>query len=174
MAKKKEISSWHVGVAAEAFAAAQFARMGVDVSVQYGANQPEYDLIISKGDQISKISVKGSQDGSWGLSMGSLKDANYQEAANLWLKKHGAKTIFCFVQFEGVKIDELPRMYLATPKEVAQRLKDSAGGRGDTILYEHHEYKVKTAAGFGTIDKIPNEWKFTKERFDELIDSGKI
>ena len=38
-------SSWHVGVAAEAYAAALFARCGYDVSVQYGANQPEYDLI---------------------------------------------------------------------------------------------------------------------------------
>ena len=41
----KQISAWHVGVAAEAFAAALFARYGYDVSVQYGANQPEYDLI---------------------------------------------------------------------------------------------------------------------------------
>ena len=34
----KEISPWHVGVAAEAYAAALFARYGYDVSVQYGAN----------------------------------------------------------------------------------------------------------------------------------------
>ena len=54
---KKVISSWHVGVAAEAIAAAQFARCGYDVSVQYGANQPEYDLISVHGDQILKISV---------------------------------------------------------------------------------------------------------------------
>jgi hypothetical protein len=33
-------SSWHVSVAAEAIAAALFARCGYDVSVQYGANQP--------------------------------------------------------------------------------------------------------------------------------------
>lgn len=47
----KAISSWHVGVAAEAFAAALFARLGYDVSVQYGANQPEYDLIAVSGDK---------------------------------------------------------------------------------------------------------------------------
>ena len=40
-----KMTSWHVGVAAEAFVAAQFARLTYDVSVQYGANQPEYDLI---------------------------------------------------------------------------------------------------------------------------------
>ena len=38
-----EFSSFHVGVAAEAIAAALFARCGMDVSVQYGANQPEYE-----------------------------------------------------------------------------------------------------------------------------------
>lgn len=46
----EKVSSWHVGIAAEAFAAAQFTRFGVDVSVQYGANQPEYDLIATRGD----------------------------------------------------------------------------------------------------------------------------
>jgi hypothetical protein len=40
-------SSWHVATAAEAIAAAQFARLGFNVSVQYGANQPEYDLMIA-------------------------------------------------------------------------------------------------------------------------------
>jgi Holliday junction resolvase-like predicted endonuclease len=62
------MNSWHVGVAAEAMVAAQFARYGYDVSVQYGADQPEYDLIASRGDEILKVSVKGSKDGSWGLT----------------------------------------------------------------------------------------------------------
>jgi hypothetical protein len=57
------ISSFHVGVAAEAFAAGLFARCGLDVSVQYGANQPEYDLVVVKEDRVLKVSVKGSQDG---------------------------------------------------------------------------------------------------------------
>ncbi len=35
------MDSYHVAVAAEAFAAGLFARCGLDVSVQYGANQPE-------------------------------------------------------------------------------------------------------------------------------------
>ena len=48
----KTISSWHVGVAAEAYTAAVFARYGYDVSVQYGANQPEYDLIAVSGDKM--------------------------------------------------------------------------------------------------------------------------
>jgi len=70
---KNEFTSWHVAVAAEATAAALFARCGYDVSVQYGANQPEYDLIVAKGEELLKVSVKGSQDGSWGLCQGYLK-----------------------------------------------------------------------------------------------------
>ncbi|MDP2367870.1 hypothetical protein [Rhodoferax sp.] len=38
---------YHVGIAAEAFAAAVFAQSGCDVLVQYGANQPGYDLMVS-------------------------------------------------------------------------------------------------------------------------------
>ena len=52
-----KMTSWHVGVAAEAFTAGQFARYAYDVSVQYGANQPEYDLIAVSGDKMLKISV---------------------------------------------------------------------------------------------------------------------
>ena len=69
----KKMTSWHVGVAAEAYAAALFARFGYDVSVQYGANQPEYDLIAVSGDKMLKISVKGSQDGGWGLTQNYKK-----------------------------------------------------------------------------------------------------
>lgn len=41
-------TSWHVSVAAESITAALFAQCGYDVSVQYGANQPEYDLMVAK------------------------------------------------------------------------------------------------------------------------------
>ena len=163
------MDSWHVGVAAEAFAAAQFARYTYDVSVQYGANQPEYDLIAVSGDKILKISVKGSQDGSWGLTQSFKKDRTYHEAVQEWLSRHHKKTIFCLVQFENVDDSEMPRMYLASPEEIAEVLRREAGGRGDTILYEHHEWS-KTAAAYGTIDEIPKTWLFTKERVDEMFD----
>src|SRR6266511_3200443 len=57
----RTVSSWHIGVAAEAYTAGLFARCGFDVSVQYGANQPEYDLVIVKDDKVLKISLKGSR-----------------------------------------------------------------------------------------------------------------
>ena len=157
------ISSWHVGVAAEAFSAAVFARYGYDVSVQYGANQPEYDLIATTGDCMLKISVKGSQDGSWGLTQGYKKGCDYHTATAKWLKAHHKKTIFCLVQFQGTAPDEMPRLYLATPQEIADRLNASAGGRGETILYENHVWGPR-AAGSGTTGKIPDEWTLNAER----------
>lgn len=163
----KKTSSYHVGVSAEAFVAAQFARYGYDVSVQYGANQPEYDLIAQKDDMILKISVKGSQDGGWGLTQSYKKQKSYHEAIDDWLLDHGKRTIFCLVQFKDVSDDELPRMYLATPKEIAHQMKAARGGIGDTVLKEHHSYKSGAAAGI--TDKLPDEWVFTRARADYLF-----
>ena len=163
-----KMKGWHVGIAAEAFAAALFARCGYDVSVQYGANQPEYDLMVSKDDKMMKVSVKGSQDGGWGLTQSYKKGVSYHEAIDKWLIKHGAKTVFCLVQFKNVEISELPRVYLASPEEIGGLLKGSANGRGETILYEHHVWSDK-AAGFGSTEEIPESWKFSIDRIEELL-----
>ncbi len=160
-------TSWQVATAAESFAAAQFSRCGWDVSVQYGANQPEYDLVAVNGNRMLKVSVKGSRDGSWGLTQSLLKNANYHGAVNAWLKKHTEKTVFCLVQFKNVSLNELPRMYVATPVELANHLKGCAGNRGDTILHEYHEWGPRAKA-VGTIDRIPESWKFTAERIEEI------
>lgn len=162
------MNSWQVSVAAEAFTAALFARVGYDVSVQYGANQPEYDLMIAKGEKMLKVSVKGSQDGGWGLTQSYIKEANYHAATDLWLAKHKPKTVICLVQFKGVLFDQLPRVYLATPLEIANHLKQSAKGRGETILYEFKEWSNR-AYGAGTIDKIPDEWRLTDLRIQQMF-----
>jgi len=169
-------SSWHISVAAEAFAAGRFARSGYDVSVQYGANQPEYDLVVAKGNQLLKVSVKGSQDLSWGLTQNYLapakaksgRKADYHGAIDLWLQEHGGRTVFCFVQFGNVSLDQMPRMYLATPIEVASWLRAAAKGRGVTILEERHVWGSRAHAA-GTVDAIPNHWKFSTGRIEELI-----
>ncbi len=167
----KAISSWHVGVAAEAFAAALFARYGYYVSVQYGANQPEYDLIAEAEGKMLKISVKGSQDGSWGLTQSyKKKDITYHEAINKWLDAHHRGTIFCLVQFKGTAVNEMPRVYVASPMEIADRMNASAAGRGDTILYENHTWGPR-ASGYGTTDKIPNEWIISEARLKEMFDN---
>ncbi|MBK5961293.1 hypothetical protein CCR97_24250 [Rhodoplanes elegans] len=164
-------TNWHVATAAEAIAAAQFARYGYDVSVQYGANQPEYDLIIANNDRTLKISVKGSKDGGWGLTqtqLSRIRNANYYAAADLWLRRHRPRTILCLVQFKDVREDEMPRIYLAWPREVAERLKAAAGGRGDTILWEDYT-RGPRAAGAGQIESLPASWKMSAERISALI-----
>lgn len=162
------MNQWQVSVAAEAITAALFARAGYDVSVQYGANQPEYDLMVAKGHKMLKISVKGSQDGGWGLTQSYISNANYHAAADAWCNKHKARTVVCLVQFKDVGITEMPRVYLATPQEIAEHLKVSANGRGETILYEYKKWSDR-AFGAGTIDKIPESWLFTTERITELF-----
>lgn len=163
---------WHVSVAAESITAALFAQCGYDVSVQYGANQPEYDLMVAKGQRLLKISVKGSQDGGWGLCQSYLKkgSGDYHAAIKCWVERHKPRTILCFVQFQGVKLTELPRLYLATPAEVGDRLRASRKGKGDTILWEHHEWG-KRAHGAGTIEEIPPRWKLSAERIESLLES---
>jgi hypothetical protein len=162
------ISSFHVGIAAEAFAAALFARCGCDVSVQYGANQPEYDLAVIRGEQMLKVSVKGSQDGSWGLTQSHLANADYQGAIDLWRKKHKPRTVFCLVQFHGIDLLQMPRVYLATPSEIASHMKLSAAGRGDTILQEKKAWGPRAHAA-GTTDEIPDQWRFSIPTLERIM-----
>ena len=63
----------------------------------------------------------------------------------------------------------MPRMYLASPQEIADQLCSEAAGRGDTILYEHHVWGP-TAEAYGTVDKLPDEWLFTESRAKEMFD----
>lgn len=170
---KEGFTSWHVAVAAEAAAAALFARCGYDVSVQYGANQPEYDLIVAKGERLLKVSVKGSQDGAWGLCQSDLKpkQADYHDAIDRWVGGHKPRTVLCFVQFRGVGVTYMPRVYLATPHEVAQRLHETANGRGGTILYERHQWGPR-ARGAGSIEEVPEKWRFSRERVEELFSAA--
>jgi Holliday junction resolvase-like predicted endonuclease len=165
------MSSWHVATAAEAIVAAQFARFEYDVSVQYGANQPEYDLIAARGDLMLKISVKGSQDGGWGLTQSYLSKeitADYHGAADRWLNRHQPRTALCLVQFKGALDDQMPRIYLAWPPEIADRLRAASGGRGDTILWEDY-VRGPRAAGAGSREQLPDLWRLTRERVEQMM-----
>ena len=166
----KVISSYHVGVAAEAFAAALFSQAGCDVSVQYGANQPGYDLVVGRNKKLMKVSVKGSQDGGWGLVQNyKMPGVDYHQVADLWLRDQSSDVIFCLVQFEDVPMGQCPRAYLARPGEMASYLKKARNGNGTTILYENYTYKK--GLGHGCTDKIPDEWHFTANRIEDLLNS---
>lgn len=167
---KSKFTSYHVGVAAEATVAALFARYGYDVSVQYGANQPEYDLIVSKADKLLRVSVKGTKEFGWGLCQSYLSDENdtYHKAIDAWLSRHNIRTVLCFVSFHNVEPLEMPRVYIATPTEVAQRLHASRNGGGSTILYENKRW-TNRGKGAGSIDAVSKTWCCNDERIEELF-----
>jgi len=167
MPNEKEMTPYQVGVAAEAFAAALFARIGFHVSVQYGANQPGYDLIVEKAKRPYRVSVKGSQDGAWGLTQSYLRNADYPGAVDEWLRRHGEDLVFCFVQFKGKDVEEMPDVYLASCGQVAAHLKKSGGGLSDTILHVEKTWKKGKRAGI--TDRIPKQWRFSKQRAEQLL-----
>lgn len=167
-----KMTSYQVAVAAEAYSASLFAQAGCDVSVQYGANQPEYDLIVTHKNRFLKVSVKGSQDGGWGLSQGHKKNISYHVAADHWVIAHNSKVVYCLVQFKGVNLSESPRTYLATIEEIAEALKKARNGYGETILWEHHTYI--RGVGANSTDDIPGHWRFSLERVKLLLDQNAI
>lgn len=167
MSKGDRIRPRLIEIAGEAFASCLLARAGYDVLVQYGPNQPGYDLQANKGSRSLRISVKGSQDGSWGLTQSHMKDGDYAAAAEAWRRKHGDDIVFILVQFKGVPLTGAPRAYVARAREIADFLKRARDGHGETILHEDHTY-TRGKAKPGSIDRIPASWTFSVERIDTV------
>ena len=169
-------SSWQIAVAAQGIAAAQFARSGFDVSVQYGADKPNYDLVVARADNLLKVSVQGNEDGSWDLAQSYLKSAaeqggkraDYLEAIELWLDHQASRVVWCFVLFQGIAIDQLPQLFLASPKEIAKRLRKTAKEPSDSAPREEH---VRVSSGDDTraIETMPLAWRFSLERIEQLL-----
>ncbi len=165
------MNQFHVAIAAEAYTAGILARLGYDVSVQYGANQPQYDLVVSfdKEDHLIRISVKGSQDGGWVLFAGyKEKSVDNHQAVERWAEKQMKGLIYCFVQFKAVDLDSSPRFYFATVPEIVEHMRTTRGGEGNTVLEENATYKRGVAKGL--TDKIPDGWAFSEKRIKELFD----
>ncbi len=166
------MNQFHVAIAAEAYTAGILARLGYDVSVQYGANQPQYDLVVSfdkeDHDHLIRISVKGSQDGGWPLFAGyKEKGVDNHQSVEKWSRKQMKSLIYCFVQFKDVDLDSSPRFYFATVPEVVEHMKTTKGGEGNTVLEENVTYLRGVAKGL--TDKIPDEWKFSPKRVEEIF-----
>ena len=155
-----------VSVAAESFAATLLAQSSYNVSVQYGANQPDYDLIAEGKAGIAKVSVKGSSDGGWSLAINYKKGNTYYGAIDKWLSKQKREMIFIFVQFLGVEIGEMPRTYASTPREIATHMKTQHGGKGHMALLEDYQRDHPKSQ---YADKVPAAWIFSKARIDALI-----
>lgn len=164
------MASYHVSVAAEAFAAALFARAGYSVSIQYGANQPGYDLIVAGDGMPKKVSVKGTNKRGWVLTASKKKGKSYHGAIDAWTASlKDPEILHCLVQFKGVDFETMPRLYLARTCEVAAYLKSMRAGHGYTVLRENHKWI--RGPGAGTTDSIPEEWKMRKDRIAKLLGS---
>jgi hypothetical protein len=169
-------ASWPISVGAEGIAAAQFARCGFDVLVQSGHDKPWYDLVVTKAGNLLKVSVKASDDGAWSLTQSYLRRAadvkekkvDCHRAIDLWLDCQGSRAVCCLVQFKGVDIDQLPRIYLASPCEVGQRLRETADRLGSSILQERYEW-TSPETGMSAVEALPQSWLFSKTRIQELL-----
>jgi hypothetical protein len=160
-----------VSVAAEAFAAGVFAQAGLSVFVQYGANQPGYDLVVTNeqnNDPAIKtihVSVKGSSDGGWKLAAPE-SGVSIDDALKAW-QQDNQGYVFCFVQFEEVDLGEMPRIYIATAEEVAECLKTHHFGATTGVLVE--EWTRVSGPYKGKTQKIPDEWEISRERINEMF-----
>jgi hypothetical protein len=168
--------SWPITVGAVGIAAAQFARCGFDVQVQSGRDRPWYDLLVTNAGNLIRVSVKASEDGRWYLTESYLRRAadmsgkknDCLDAIDLWVDHHGSRTVCCLVQFEGVAIDELPRIYLASPFEIAERMRETTQRLGDPSLYERYEWSAAGDAA-GNVETLPKNWRFSHDRVHELL-----
>jgi hypothetical protein len=166
---------WPMSVGAEGIAAAQFARCGFDVLVQAGRDKPWYDLVVTKGGNLLKVSVKASDTGEWPLTSGFIRRVaetngmrvDCLSAIDMWRAGYGSRTVCCLVQFEGAAIHELPRVYLASPDEIAAAMRETAARIGRCTLLEMYEW----VAGNGArqIEMLPERWHFSQDRVHELL-----
>lgn len=153
-------------IAAESYTACLLARCGYDVLVQYGANQPHYDLVAVKDKRILPVSVKGSQDGGWMLAVRFVKPGvSYIEAIDKWLSIQREDLLYFFVQFTKVPLGQAPRVYLARPPEIAAHMKTQCHGRGHGSLQEDFK-RDHPRSKYG--HRIPISWEFSHERLDNL------
>ncbi len=153
-------------IAAESYSACLLAQTGYDILVQYGANQPHYDLAAVKSKRTLLISVKGSQDGGWMLAVKYVKKGvNYLDAIDLWLKSQRDDVVFVFVSFKGISLGSAPRVYVARPLEIATHMKTQCHGRGHGSLQEDIR---RDTPGSKYNHKIPATWVFTESRIDSI------
>ncbi len=162
-----EMTPHQVSVAAEAFAACLFAQARFDVLIQYGANQPDYDLVAMRNSKAVRISVKGTQWRGWGLIQNYKKGRSYHEAADAWLRHQPKDVIFCLVTFGKVHRYSTPRCYLARAREIAKHHKSARFGAGETTLWE--DETPSRGIGKGHRYKIPDAWKFSLKRVNEIL-----
>lgn len=156
-----------VSVAAESFAAGVFAHAGYSVFVQYGANQPGYDLVVSNDTKAIHVSVKGNSIGGWMLTSKNAA-GTYASALQEWTAANRT-FVFCFVSFTNLEVGQMPRMYIADGNEVGEFLKTHGFGEIALSLVEH---KAPTRGpNKGKTMQVNPDWLMTQKRIDEVFKS---
>lgn len=162
------MSSRQCEIAAESYAACLLAQAGYDVLVQYGANQPQYDLVAVKEKRKLLISVKGSQDGGWMLAVKYKekgKGITYHQAIDRWLAAQHPDVVFVLVQFIGIPFGGAPRAYAVIPGDIAFHMKTQRNGKGHGAL---HENFGGPSARSRYKHQIPQAWGFSIARVDGI------
>jgi hypothetical protein len=162
------MTPYQVNVAAEAFAAVALSQAGYDVAMQYGTQQPKWDILATKGSRILKVQVKGSQDGGWPLFSSYMRKttADYHGALNAWTNAQLPDIVYVLVQFANVQVGVSPRCYVARPKEILAHMKTTRAGHAYTSLRENYAYSK--GVGVGYTDIIPADWALSQERLDAM------
>jgi hypothetical protein len=173
-----QLSSRSISLSAEGIAAAQFARTGFDILPQAAHEKPNYDLAVTRAGSLVKMSVRATDNGRWDLVTPFLRGvygsksrrADHQNAIDLWLDSQSSRAMCCLVQFGDVPLDQLPRIYLAAPGDVARRMRDTLERLDDASLYEAYEW-TSPFEGVQRMETLPNAWRFSPERIQELLTS---
>jgi len=72
------------------------------------------------------------------------------------------------VQFEGVSLNQLPRIYLATPADIARRMRETVERRGEPVLFEQYDWTCRET-DLTAIEALPSSWVFSMDRIHELL-----
>ncbi len=160
------MTSYQVNVAAEAYAASVLSAACYDVALQYGTTQPHWDLIATKGPRTLHVSVKGSQDGGWGLFQNYKAGRGYADAVRAWFAVQLPDIVYLFVQFKGVVIPVSPRAYIVRPADVVTHMLTTRAGHSSTILLE--DYSYSKGIGRGYRDQLPSLWSISQHRIDTV------
>ena len=172
---QQKLSSRQLSAAAENIAAAQFSLYGFDVLEQAGRARFVYDLGVAKAGGMIKVLVHGSLDGLWDLVEPYLErtpqmkttKADCHHAVDRWLEHHGRRIACCLVKFESADLHQMPRLYLASAAEIAEKLHEIVEQAGATALRE--DYEVTDVYGARRIESLPAKWRFSQTRIAELM-----
>jgi hypothetical protein len=174
---QQQLSSRQVSTAAENIAAAQFSLYGFDVLEQASRTRFVYDLGVAKSGGMMKVMVHASLDGIWDLVEPYLersprvqpRKADCHRAIDLWLEHQSRRIACCLVKFESADLRQMPRIYLASAAEIAEKLHEITNHLGASSLCE--EYEVTDSYGGRRVESLPSKWRFSQARIAELMRS---